>query len=147
MTNEMYLYVSYFAAIILGLVLATLTLVILRGPHRQATTEAKVKKLASLIRRIFPPWLILTVLLAFISVSYIDCDHTNYTQVVADRGHLINKTQEQVSTMSIWLAIALFTYCFVLLLFLWARAYRSSNQSLNQNCFGGSAETESLINF
>lgn len=122
MTNETYLYVSYLAAIILGLVLATVTLVVLRGPHREAITAAKVKKLGSLMRRVFPSWLILTVLLAFISVSYIDCNHTNYAQVVADRDHLIDKTQEQVSNMSIWLAITLFTYCFVLVLFLWARA-------------------------
>ena len=122
MTNEKYLYISYVAAIILGLVLATVTLAILRRPHQEATIGAKVKKLASLMRRVFPSWLILTVLLAFISVSYIDCSHTNYVQVVADRGHLINKTQEQVSNMLTWLAIALFTYCFVLVLFLWARA-------------------------
>lgn len=122
MTNEMYLYVSYFAAIMLGLVLATVTWGILHGPHRETTTAAKVRKLGSLMRRIFPSWLILAVLLAFISVSYIDCDHTNYAQVVADRGHLVGKTQEQVYTMLAWLAIALFIYCSVLVLFLWARA-------------------------
>jgi len=130
MTSEMYLYVSYFAAIILGLVLAAVTWVILQGPHREATTAAKVKKLGSLMRRILPSWLILTVLLAFISVSYIDCDHTNYAQVVADQSHLVSKTREQVYTMLAWLAIALFIYCSVLVLFLWARAKITTGRTM-----------------
>ena len=122
MMNEKYLYISYFASVILGLVLTTVTLVILRRPHQEATIGAKVRKLGSLMKRILPAWLVLTELLAFISVSYIDCDHTNYEQVVADRDHLISKTQEQVSNMSLWLAIALFTYCFVFVLFLLIKA-------------------------
>lgn len=122
MMNETYLYTSYFATIIIGLVLATVAFVMLHRAHQEATTGAKFKKLGSLMRRVFPSWLILTVLLAFISVSYIDCNHTNYAQVVADRSHLIDKTREQVSTMLIWLTIALFAYCFALALFLWARA-------------------------
>lgn len=130
MTNEKYLYISYFASIILGLILTTVTLVILRRPHQEATMEAKIKKFGSLMRRIFPFWMVVTVLLAFISVSYIDCNHTNYAQVVADRNHLIVKTQQQVSNMSLWLAIALFTYCFVFVFFLLikARAKRFQNK-------------------
>ncbi|MGD8501604.1 MAG: hypothetical protein PVJ86_13210 [Phycisphaerales bacterium] len=122
MTNETYLYVSYFAAIVLGLALAGGAWAILRRPHRQATTAPQVKKLGSLMRRVFPSWLILAVLLAFISVSYIDCSHRDYAQVVADWDHLVSKTQEQVHTMLIWLAVALFTYCSLLALFLWAGA-------------------------
>jgi len=122
MTNEMYLYTSYFAAIIVGLVIATVTLVILHKPHLQATSGAKAGQLGSLMRRVFPSWLILTALLAFILVSYIDCNHSNYEQVVADRDHLIDKTHEQISNMLIWLAFALFTYCFVLVFFLLAKA-------------------------
>lgn len=122
MTNESYLNVSYFAAVILGLFLAVMTWFILYRPHKEATTAAKIEKLGSLVRRVFPSWLILAVLLAFISVSYFDCDHTNYEQIVADRDHLVDKTQEQVYTMLVCLAVALFSYCFVLVLFLWARA-------------------------
>jgi tellurite resistance protein TehA-like permease len=122
MTNESYLNVSYFAAVILGLILAVMTWFILYRPHKEATTAAKIEKLGSLLRRVFPSWLILAVLLAFISVSYFDCDHTDYEQIVADRDHLVGKTQEQVYTMLISLAVALFSYCFVLVLFLWVRA-------------------------
>ncbi len=80
------------------------------------------------MKRIFPLWLIVAVLLAFISVSYIDCSHKDYQQVVADRGHLVSKTREQVWTMLAWLAVALFTYCLMLVLFLWAVARRRRHE-------------------
>jgi hypothetical protein len=72
------------------------------------------------MRCVFPPWLILTVLLAFMSVSYIDCGHPSYSQVVEDRGHLAGRTQEHVYKMLIFLAVALFAYCCVYVLVLWA---------------------------
>ena len=128
-TNEMYLYVSYFAAIIFGLIFALVTMAILRKPHKKATTDVKAGKLGSFIRCIFPPWLILAALLGFISVSYFDCSHTDYAQIVADRNHLINKTQEQLSMMLICIAIALFTYCLLMVPFLWAAASRRRQSS------------------
>ncbi len=70
--------------------------------------------------RIFPSWLILTVLLAFISVSYFDCSHTTYQDVIKDRTHLVNITREQIHTMLVWLAIAMFIYCLLLVLYLLA---------------------------
>lgn len=129
MTNEQFLYVSYFAAVAGGVGLAVLTAVILAGPNRQATGGKLLPKLGKFLIRAFPSWLVLMVLLAFISVSYIDCAHENYAEVVADRDHLVNTTQQQISQMSIYLSIALMSYAAVLILFLWARAraqlYRS----------------------
>jgi disulfide bond formation protein DsbB len=133
MTNEVYLYTSYYTILILGLILALLTWFILHKPHLEATTGAKVKKLGSLMRRLSPSWLVLTVLLAFISVSYMDCSHTSYSQVLADREHLINKTQEQVYTMLIWLALALFVYAIILLVFLWSKARKQINVNRLKN--------------
>ncbi|MHC4186285.1 MAG: hypothetical protein ACYSR4_10180, partial [Planctomycetota bacterium] len=68
------------------------------------------------------------VLLAFMTVSYMEC--RTYEEVVADRDYLIDKTQEQLYRMSVWLAVALTTYAAVLMLFLWARAivYRRHNR-------------------
>lgn len=122
MTNEQYLYVSYFAVAAAGISLAVLTAVILARPNRQATENHIFPQLGRFLRRAFPSWLMLMVLLGFISVSYIDCEHTNYSQVVADRGHLVSRTQNQLSQMSIYLSIALMSYAVVLILFLWARA-------------------------
>jgi hypothetical protein len=68
------------------------------------------------------------VLLAFMTVSYMEC--RTYEEVVADRDYLIDKTQEQLYRMSVWLAVALTTYAAVLMLFLWARTivYRRHNR-------------------
>ncbi len=72
------------------------------------------------MRRIFPSWLILTVLLAFISVSYFDCSHKTYQEIVNDHAHLVNTTRQQVSAMLNWLAIALYFYGLLLIFFLLA---------------------------
>ena len=122
MTNEQYLYTSYFAAAAAGVGLAVVTALILARPHRLATAGFVLRKLGSILRRALPTWLLLTVLLSFISVSYFDCGHTNYAQIVEDRPHLVCKTQDQVSRVSRYLAVALTGYGFVLMLFLWARA-------------------------
>jgi len=124
MTNEQYLYVSYFAAAVGGAGLAALTAMILAGPLRKATKAEILPYLGKLLRRAFPSWLILTALLGFISVTYFDCAHHTYAEIVADRAHLIDKTQEQVFQMTIFLAVALITYAVVLIAFLWARAQR-----------------------
>jgi len=132
-TNEQYLHISYFAAVGAGVGLAVLTAILLARPNRQATENHILPQLGKFLRRAFPSWLILMVLLAFISVSYIDCKHTNYSQVVADRNHLVNKTQEQVFQMSIYLSIALMSYAVVLMLFLWARARATRRLDQTQN--------------
>jgi len=119
-TNEQYLHVSYFAAAVGGVALATLTAAMLAHPHRQATQGQLLPKLGRFLRRAFSPWLILTVLLGFMSVSYMEC--RTYDQVVADRSYLVDKTQQQIHRMALSLAIALMAYAAVLLLFLWARA-------------------------
>ena len=122
MTNETYLYVSYFSAIILGIAMGIITLAVLGRPHREVVTAAAIKKLGALMKRVFSFWVFVAILLAFISVSYIDCSHENYAKVVADRSHLIEKTREHVSRMSICLAVGLLAYCFILVSCLWARA-------------------------
>ena len=133
MTNEQYLYVSYFAAAAVGLSLAAITAAILARPHRLATAGTAISKLATILRRVFPAWLVLAVLLGFVSVSYFDCGHSSYNSIITDRPHLISKTQEHASHMAMYLAIAVVAYGFVLITFLWARARHSR---LNQ---GGGA--------
>jgi len=122
MANEQYLHVSYFAAVASGVGLAILMEIILARPHWEATEGQVLHKLGKFLRRAFPSWLILMVLLGFASVTYFDCGHTTYAEIVADRAHLTHKTQEQVFSMSICLAIALTTYAVIMVVFLWARA-------------------------
>jgi hypothetical protein len=121
-TNELYLYVSYFAAGAGGVGLAALTAIMLAGPNRRATGWAALPQLGKFLRRALPSWLILAVLLGFISVTYFDCSHNTYAEIAADRGHLVDKTQEQVHRMVLLLAVALLSYSCVLALFLIAGA-------------------------
>ena len=121
-TNEQYLYVSYFAAAGAGVTAAAVMILWLGRSHREATGGAAAKGLSMILRRAFPAWLILAVLLGFMSVTYFDCQHGSYADIVADRQHLVHKTQEQVKAMCRYLAVALVAYGFVMMLFLWARA-------------------------
>jgi hypothetical protein len=57
-----------------------------------------------------PAWLVLLVLFAFTSVSYLDCDHGTYQDVVKDRGHMEQVTRTQASDMLNYLAAGLLTY-------------------------------------
>jgi hypothetical protein len=119
-TNERSLYESYFAAAAGGIAGALAVAAILRRPHREAAAGAE--RLGRLLRRAFPAWLVLSVLLGFALVSYFDCQHKTYREVVADEDHLVTKTREQTQMMALALAIALTAYGFVLVPALWARA-------------------------
>jgi len=119
-TNVQYLHLSYFAALAGGLSVATLILAILAGPNREATTAPLLLPFGRFLRRLLPSWLLLAVALGFISVTYFDCSHETYDQIVADRGHLIDKSQEQTVSMSVALAIAVTCYAVALALFSWA---------------------------
>lgn len=113
MTNEHYLIVSYFAAAGGGLCLAVLTVALLRGPARRAV-ECLLGPVARTLRRLLPTWLILLVLFAFLSVSYFDCEHHDYQQIVQDRPYLENVTHQQAENMVMCLCIALLCYALAL---------------------------------
>ena len=109
MTNEQYLIVSYFTAAGGGLVMAVITAALLRGALRQALRSV-LSPLGRLLRRVLPAWLILAVLFAFMSVSYFDCTHHTYQEVVADRPHMIDVTRAQIQHMLLYVSIAMFAY-------------------------------------
>jgi hypothetical protein len=122
-TNEQYLFVSYFGAAAAGILLAVATATLALGrSHREATGGPAPGGLGRILRRVFPTWLILAVLLGFLSVTYFDCGHGTYKSIVEDRPHLYHKTQEQVAGMARYLAAALTAYGFVMAAFLIARA-------------------------
>jgi len=113
MTNEQYLVVSYFASAGAGILLAFLTALFLSGPLTRALQRV-ARPLASVFRRFLPSWLILAVLLGFLSVTYYDCSHGTYQEIVADRDHLVQKNFEQGADMTWYLAAALAAYGLVL---------------------------------
>jgi len=110
MSNEQYLTVSYFAVAGAGVLAAVGIALVLQKPLRGAM-EACATPLGRILRRAMPAWLILAVLLGFLSVTYFDCSHDSYEKIVADRGHLVSKTREHGSAMSLYVAggLALFS--------------------------------------
>jgi hypothetical protein len=127
MTNETYLIVSYFAVAGAGVVLAVLTTLVLMGPVRRAL-EGAVAPLARILRRVLPVWLILAVLLGFMSVSYFDCKHTIYDSIVKDRPYLVEKNFDQGSEMCRYAAVGLAAYAAALGLALFAHARSRDSQ-------------------
>ena len=119
MSTERYLYISYFAALACGVVLACGLAAMLAGPLRKA---AVVRPIGTVVRRAFPVWLLLAVLLGFMSVSYIDCAHEDYADVLADGEHLVRKTQDQAVAMMRYVAIGLVVWGMVVMLLLYASA-------------------------
>lgn len=113
MTNEKYLVVSYFVAFDAGLVAAIIVALLMRRPLRQAVAGL-AGRIGHVARRIFPIWLVLLVLFAFMSVSYMDCSHHSYEDVVADRDHLVERTYMQTERMMIWLAVGLLGFSLAL---------------------------------
>jgi nitrate reductase gamma subunit len=116
-TNEQLLYLTYFGAAAGGAILAAGTALLLNRPLRQALRTAGAGKF---LARFFPTWLILAVLLGFVSVNYLEC--RDYNSVINDRQYIIDKSQELVYRIALLLKIALFVYAVIVIPHLWAAA-------------------------
>ena len=127
MTNEQYLIVSYFAVAGGGVALAILTTFVLMGPVKRAL-EGAVAPLARILRRALPAWLILAALLGFMSVSYFDCAHKTYEDIVKDESFLVGKNFEQGAQVCRYAAVALAAYAVALGLALFAYARSRGSQ-------------------
>jgi len=112
-TNEQYLIVSYFTVAGGGIVAAMITAALLRAGLRRAVAAIS-RTVCSYLGRLLPAWLVLAALLAFVSVSYIDCAHTTYQSVVESEQHLVATTHKQVGRIFTYLAIGVFTYALAL---------------------------------
>lgn len=74
----------------------------LRRPMIRITDALPREPLGMVLRKAIPATLILFALAAFLSVSYRGCDERPYDRIVADRGFMISKNQEQVSAALSW---------------------------------------------
>lgn len=128
MTNEPYLMVSYFAVAGAGVLAAVGIAFVLRKPLRHALAS-HATPLGRILRRALPAWLILGVLLGFLSVTYFDCTHESYAKIVADRGHLVSKTCEHGSAMSLYVAGGLVVFSLLVGLCLFAHARHAATSS------------------
>jgi TRAP-type C4-dicarboxylate transport system permease small subunit len=106
MTNDRYLIVSYFLCAALSIALGLLGYYYLRRPFAGVAEAAPGRGLPSMLKRLFPCGFVLPALLGFVSVSYRSCDRTTYTEIVASRGYLVEKNQEQISSILLYLLFA-----------------------------------------
>ena len=106
MTNERYLIVSYFVVAALAVAVAWATWLYLRHSFSGITQTLSKGNFSRIPRAIFPAGLFLPALLGFISVSYYGCG-MSYEKIVKDRSYLIQKNQEQISSILLWIAGAL----------------------------------------
>jgi hypothetical protein len=100
----------------------------LRKPFAGAADVALGKHLPSILKRLFPCGLIFAALLGFLSVSYKGCSRTTYSEIVENRSYLIEKNQAQLSSILLFILIAVLFWDTVALLILW-KAQRVRNGS------------------
>ncbi len=116
MTNEQYLIVSYFAVAGVAIVLGTLVYFYLRGSFSDFVETAAGKHFPSILKKLFPCGLIFPALMGFISVSYSSCNHDAYEKIVQNRQYLVEKNHEQLSSILLYLLIAILVWNVVLIL-------------------------------
>ncbi len=130
MTNDRYLIVSYFAVAALAMAFAGAAWLYLRRSFGGIAEALWKGNLSRILKAMFPAGLFLPALLGFVSVSYRGCDNS-YTEIVKERSYLVQKNQEQVYSILLWIVAALLFWDLVILLAL--RFARTSSQASGES--------------
>jgi hypothetical protein len=129
MTNERYLIASYFECAALAIALGILVYFFVRRPFASVADSASGRRLPAMLKRLLPCGLVLPALLGFVSVSYQSCTRSTYAEIVESRGYLIEKNQEQISSILLSILVAvLFWDVVVLLILKYAQDGRNGSQ-------------------
>ncbi|MGA8221797.1 MAG: hypothetical protein WB780_09095 [Candidatus Acidiferrales bacterium] len=129
MTNERYLIASYFAVAVLSAGLGTMVYQFLRRPFGGVADAASGKRLSSTLKRLLPCGLLFPALLGFVSVSYQSCGRRTYEEIVQNRSYLVEKNQEQISSVLLYILVAVvFWDVIVFLILKYARNGRSESR-------------------
>ena len=110
MTNSEYLVVSYFVCAALSIAVGTLVFLLLQRPFVDVVEAASRTHLSSVLKRLFPVGLLLPALLGFSSVSYQSCDRTTYESIVKSRSYLVERNQEQISSILLYIVVAVLAW-------------------------------------
>ncbi|MGB2677717.1 MAG: hypothetical protein WAN12_11605 [Candidatus Acidiferrum sp.] len=116
MTNEQYLIASYFASAAVSVALGTLVYFYLRRSFDAIAETSSGRRFPDILKKLFPLGLIFPALLGFISVTYASCNHETYEKIVQNREYLVEKNQEQLSSIMFSLLIAILVWNLVLVL-------------------------------
>ena len=106
MTNERYLIVSYFFCAALAVALGTLVYLFLRRPFADIADATSRNHVRSILKRLFPIGLLFPAVLGFLSVSYQSCGRRTYEKIVESRRYLVEKNQEQISSIFLSILVA-----------------------------------------
>jgi hypothetical protein len=129
MTNERYLIASYFAGAALSAGLGTMVYMFFRRPFGGVADAAWGKRLSSMLKRLLPWGLLFPALLGFVSVSYQGCGRTTYEEIVQNRSYLVEKNQEQISSVLFYILVAVVFWDLIVLLILkYAQNRRNESQ-------------------
>ncbi|HKV76976.1 MAG TPA: hypothetical protein VJP02_02480 [Candidatus Sulfotelmatobacter sp.] len=118
MTNERYLIASYFAGAALSGGLGAMVYLFLRRPFGGVADGASGKRLSSMLKRLLPWGLLFPALLGFVSVSYQGCGRTTYEEIIQNRSYLVEKNQEQISSVLLYILLAVVFWNVIVLLIL-----------------------------
>lgn len=126
MTNERYLITSYFVGAALSVGLGTMVYLFLRRPFGGVADAVSGKRFSSLLKRLLPCGLLFPALLGFVSVSYHGCNRGTYEEIVQNRNYLVQKNQEQISSVLLYILVAVvFWNVIVVLILKYARDGRN----------------------
>lgn len=126
MTNDRYLIVSYFVVAALSIAFAYATWLYLHRSHAGITQTPSTGNLFRILKAMFPAGLLLPAFLGFVSVSYRGCGKSSYEEIIKERSYLVQKNQEQISSILLWIAAALLFWDLIIVLTL--RFARRSSQ-------------------
>jgi hypothetical protein len=130
MTNDWYLIVSYFAVAALAIAFAGATWLFLRRSFRGIAQALSADNLSRILKAMFPAGLFLPAFLGFVTVNYSGCGNS-YEDIVKARSYLIQKNQEQISSILLWITAAVLFWDFIILLAL--RVARKNNQDSGES--------------
>jgi hypothetical protein len=118
MTNERYLIASYFVGAALSVGLGTIVYLFIRRSFGGVADAASSKRLSSILKRLLPCGLLFPALLGFVSVSYQGCNRMTYEEIVQNRNYLVEKNQEQISSVLLYILVAVVFWNVIVLLIL-----------------------------
>jgi len=111
MSNEQFLNLTFILGGCLTLLLGLGTYLWLRRPFSGIVASLRPLRLASVVKKLFLVTKVAVGLLGFISVSYYgSCPSRSYEEIVADRGYVVARNQEQIATVLGYLAIAVLVW-------------------------------------
>jgi len=102
MSNERYLFISYFAFALLCFGLGLLVYFILRKPFEAVADSIVGKSRSTLLKRMLMLSMTAASVLGFLGVSYNQQGCVKYEQVIQERSNLVNRNIEQIQNTRDW---------------------------------------------